>query len=425
MIRARLLILFLAAFYLQGQTPKRLTLAEAEQIALKNHPAIGAGEFSALAMRERIQAAEAARHPLVTANLTGAGAPDNTRIAAGGLNNPAIFSRFATGVSVNQMVLDFGRSSRLIESSRFSSEAETERTKATRQDVRLGVRRAYYAALRSATLVNIAKYTIDARQLIVDQVSALVKAQLKSGLDLSFASTNLAEAKLLLATAENERSAAQAQLSEALGYRNAGPFELVEEPMPPVEPLSITELSEGAMRDRPELSAARLEIESARAFASAEKALRYPQVSAIASAGLIPSRVQSLSNDYAAAGINVSLPFLNGGLFKARQNEAEYRARAAERKTRLLENAIARDVTVALLDANTAAERLTLTTQFIEQASQALELAQSRYDLGLSSIVELSQAQLVKTNAEIQYATARYDYQTRRAILFHHAGLLR
>ena len=128
-------------------------------------------------------------------------------------------------------------------------------------------------------------------------------------------------------------------------------------------------------------------------------------------------------NDYAAVGLNIALPFLNGGLYKARQNQAEFRARAAERRTRQIENAIAREVTVALLDVNTAGERMTLTKQFIDHATQALEVAQARYDLGLSSIVELSQAQLVKTNAEIQFASARYDYQTRRATSFHRAGM--
>ena len=58
-----------------------------------------------------------------------------------------------------------------------------------------------------------------------------------------------------------------------------------------------------------------------------------------------------------------------------------------------------RDVTTAGLSANTASERIRLTRQFIEQAGQALELAQTRYGLGLIWIVELSQAQFTKTNA--------------------------
>jgi outer membrane protein len=425
MIRSLLImIVCVLVFTAYGQDPVRLTLAEAEQMALKNNPAIGAAEFGALATKERIEQAEAARQPFVTANFTGAGAPEDTRLAAGALNNPVIYSRLATGVSISQLLFDFGRTSQIVQGSKYASQADNERTRATKADIILSVRRAYYAALRSKTLVDIAKYTIEGRQLIVDQVAALVKAQLKSGLDLSFASTNLAEAKLLLATAENERLASHAQLAEAMGYANAPIFELAEEPTPNVEPLSITELTQQALQKRPELIAARLDTDSSRSFAAAEKSSRYPSVTATAGAGLIPNRVKSLSNDYAAVGFNISLPFLNGGLFKARQAEAEFRARSAERRVRQIENAIARDVNIALLDVNTAAERITLTRQFIEQAAQAMELAQARYDLGLSSIVELSQAQLVKTNAEIQFASARYDYQTRRSVLFHRAGLL-
>jgi outer membrane protein len=407
------------------QVPQQLTLQEAEALALKNHPAIAAAEFNALASQERIAQSESVRHPFVSANVTGAAAPEESRLAAGGLNNPLVLSRFATGVSVNQLLLDFGRTSRLVQGSRLASLAESEKTKATRADVLLNVQRTYYTALSTKTLVEIAKQTIASRQLLVDQVSALVQAQMKSGLDLSIANTNLAEARLLLSSAENERLSAHAQLAEAVGMSRSVPFELAEEPMPNVEPLSATELNERALRERPEIAAARFEADSLSSVAAAERALRFPSVTASFGAGLIPTRVQALSSDYVAAGLNVTLPFLNGGLYRARRKEAEFRAQSAQRRTRQVENAISREVSVALLNVNTAAERVTLTKQFIEQASQALELAQSRYDLGLSSIVELSQAQLVKTNAEIQHAGARYDYQIRRAVLNHRAGVIR
>ena len=61
----------------------------------------------------------------------------------------------------------------------------------------------------------------------------------------------------------------------------------------------------------------------------------------------------------------------------------------------------------------------------LDQATQALDLAQSRYDLGLSSIVELSQAQLNKTSAEIASAGAKYDYQFQRAVLDYQIGALK
>lgn len=407
---------------LLAASPKRLTLAEAEETAIRNHPAILASRLDASAMRERVNQVRASRYPFVTGNLTAVGAEDDSRIAAGGLNNPIIYSRFATGVSVTQTLLDFGRTSRLVESSRSAAAAGDQRANVSRADVMLAVRRAFYSALRAESVLRVAKATVEARQLVADQVTELVRSKLKSGLDQSFAETNLAEARLLAASADNERKAAYAELSEALGERLDQPVELAEEPPPNLEPLALSELTSKALRDRPDLKATRLESDAARQFASAEHALRLPSVAATMGAGYVPNAGTNLKSDYAAAGLNIALPFLNGGLYKARAAEAQLHAQAVAHRTSELENKIIRDVSKAWLDANTTSERIALTRQFVEQASHALELAQTRYDLGLSSIVELSQAQLVKTNADIQYATATYDYQLRRAILEYTTG---
>jgi len=407
-----------------GQTAAHLTLAEAQQLALRNHPALQAAQFGAQAAGERVSQAEAAKKPFAGASVSGVGAADASRIGAGALNNPIILSRLGAGVSVTQMVTDFGRTDGLIASTKLLAEADAVRVRATRAEILMQVQRAYFSVLRSRTVVAIAKSTVEARQLLVDQVAALVSAQLKSGLDLSVASTNLAEAKLLVSAAENESRAAMAQLGEALGYGDAREFELEEEPMPAALPLTPEELRAQALKDRPELIAGRLDTSASKQMVLAERALKYPTVTAMGAAGVIPVRVSNLSSDYAAAGVNITLPFLNGGLFKARQREAALKASQAEQRVRQMENAVSRDVAVALLDVRMAEERIGLTLQLVAQASQALELAQSRYDLGLSSIVELSQAQLTKTNAEIQNAAARYDYQTRRAILDYRTGKL-
>jgi len=58
----------------------------------------------------------------------------------------------------------------------------------------------------------------------------------------------------------------------------------------------------------------------------------------------------------------------------------------------------------------------------VERSQQALDLARARYDLGLSSIVEFTQAQLALINSEIQLSAARYDVELQRAILSFHAG---
>ena len=139
-------------------------------------------------------------------------------------------------------------------------------------------------------------------------------------------------------------------------------------------------------------------------------------------AGLTPFHEAGIDDRYAAIGVNVTLPLANGGLYAARQAEAEYKAQALEQSVRDLEARVARDVRVAWLAAETSFNRLDLTSQLLNEATDGLDLAQQRYGLGISSIVELTQAQLALTRAQIEQATARYDYETRAAELRFETG---
>ena len=285
--------------------------------------------------------------------------------------------------------------------------------------------RAYFNALRARTLLTVSEQTVAARQLIVDQVTALANSKLKSGLDVSFASVNLAEARIMLAGAKNELNAAYADLSAALGYGDRHTFDLADEPMPPPLTPDVSQLIDEALRQRPEAAALRSGESAALRFARAEKALSYPTLSAVASAGAIPGHEDALRGRYGALGFNVNIPVFNGHLYAARRTEAELKAQAAAKDLKDTENRIARDVNVAWLNADTAFQRLGLTAELLQQAAQALDLAQARYDIGLGSIVELSQAQLNKTAAEISSAAARYEYQLQYAVLDYQTGDLK
>ena len=118
-----------------------------------------------------------------------------------------------------------------------------------------------------------------------------------------------------------------------------------------------------------------------------------------------------ISGWYGAIGVNMSVPVFNGFLFSAQASEAKYRANAATENTRDLRNQVARDVRTAWLAANTAFQRVTVAEQLAKEADLSLNLAQGRYQLGLGSIVELSQAQLQQTDAAIGYVNAQYQYR--------------
>jgi outer membrane protein len=407
-----------------SQTPQSLTLKEAEQIALQNHPAIQAAQDLALAAKQQVREVRSSYYPLASGSLTGVEAENNSRITAGGLNNPIIYDRYANGISVGQLVTDFGRTHELAKSSNLRAQAQEENVATSRASVILAVDQAYFAVLRSQSVLQVAEETVKDRQLVADQVGAMARSQLKSDLDVSFANVDLSQARLLLIQAQNDLQVSFAQLSTALGYADQRIFTLSEEPAPAAALPDVSQSIAQALQDRPELIAERLDVQSVNSYATAERDLFFPTISAVAVTGLTPYRQNTLASRYAAAGFNVNIPIFNGYLFGARKSEAKYRAQAEQQYLRDLQDRVVRDVRAAWLNANSAFQRLSVTKDLLTQATQALNLAQARYNLGLSSIVEFSQAQLNLTQAQIANAGATYDYEAQLSLLNYATGVV-
>lgn len=411
---------------LLGAPGGKLTLREAEELALKNHPALQSAKALEKASLEVPKEVRSRLYPTVAGNVTGAMVNDDTaRIFAGAINAPSLYNHFGTGLSVRQLLTDFGRTRNLTASAQLQAQAQGEATNTTHAGVLLQVDESYYKALRAQAVLRVAQQTVKARQLVADQTATLAQSKLRSELDVTFAKVNLEEAMLLLSSAENEERAAMAELSTALGESGPAEFQLQEEDLPGELPPDSAPLIAEALNQRPEARQAKLQIQAAERFARAERALRYPTLSAGANAGVAPVRPDRFKSEWAAAAVNVEIPVFNGGLFTARRTEAELRTEAARQRGRDIENRIARDVRVAYLSAENAYKRLQLTAQLLEQAGQSLKLAQARYELGLSSIVELSQAQLNVTRAQIAQASAKFDYQAERASLSYQTGALK
>jgi outer membrane protein len=422
---ATFLVAIAAAATAGAQTPPRLTLKDAEQRALSGHPGVIAAQAAAQAVQQTVGEAKSAYWPAVFGSVTGAAAPDNTRITAGALNNPSIFDRFALGVTAAQLVTDFGRTGNLVQTQRLRANAQAQDVTMERATVLLDVDRTYFDTLRAQAVLRVAQQTVDARQLVVDQVNALAQSGLKSGLDLSFARVNLSQAQLLRVQAEGDVQSAFAALNTAMGAPQTSTYALVEEPLAPPASDDASIVIARALNDRPDVAAERLAVQAAAKFVLAERALSFPTVAAVATAGVTPYRDPVLNEHYSAAGFNVTVPVFNGGLYSSRRAEAMYRAQVADGARQDLENRVARDVTMAWVQVRTGYERVDLTDQLLTQAKDALDLAQQRYNMGLSSIVELTQAQLNETEAEIAQATARYDYQSKVSALRFQTGNLR
>jgi outer membrane protein len=407
--------------------PRHLTLEEAETIALAQHPRISVANLTTLAARESTKEVQSAFFPNIygSATAVGTGDPNNTRIAAGGLNNPLIYEREADGVTISQLITDFGRTSELSQSAKLHARAEEMNLEATREQILLEVNNAYFSSLAAQSVVEVAKETVKSRQQVLQQIQTKATYKLKSELEVSFARVDLDQATLLLAKAQSDLKASFAVLSTLLADRQPETFTLADEPLPANITNDVSGLIAQALAQRPDLARLRYQRDAAKEFAKAQGKLLYPTIDALGTAGLIPTGNSHLGPDYAAAGVNLNVPIFTGGLYTARRREAEFQAKAADEILRDEENNIIRDVQVTKFNLEYAYDRLALTQQLLQNANEALDLAQARFKGGISSIIELSQAELNQTSAQIVAAGARYQYQIQRSALDFQLGRLR
>ncbi len=403
---------------------KLLTLQEAEAIGLRNNPQITVGKLRALQSHEFVREAKSALMPQANLSVTAVDSNPGSRIAAGALTNPTIYPRAAFGASVTQLITDFGRTTSLVSSSEFQAKAEDQNAIATQQQIVLAVDEAFYNALETHALLQVAEDTVKTRQTLVDQVQALTNAKLRSELDLSFSKVDLARAKLLLLESDNNYEASVSTLSAILGYPDRQNFKLVEpadqtQAPPALEP---AQLIQRAMQLRPEIQGLQNEVTAAEKFGKAEHDLWWPTVNAAGVVGQAPVRDDHIPSWYGGVGVNINIPVFNGFLFNARAKSADLESEMRRKKLQDLQDNIARDVRNGWLDTQKAYARLSVTQQLREEASLALELAEARYKLGLSSIVEFSQAELQKTDADLQDTDARYQYRLSQIVLEYQMG---
>jgi len=393
-----------------------ITRADAERLALKNNPRITASHLLALAAGQVTRETRSGELPQISAAITAEKAEDGSRIGAGALTDSRLYTHAGTGGSLSQLITDFGHTRDLVATNKLQQKAQDQTALATEQDVLLATDQAFYRLLNAQSLLDVARATVAARGDVQNLISALTKSALKSDLDLNIASADLSQAQLLQLDAENAVDSASAALAAVLAAPADTLYHAVEDPEdtppPPPSPDRSPSINASAQVQRPDLQALRFNAAADQKFASAQQLQHLPTISALAMGGITPVAPDGIfvPNWYAAGGVNLTFPLFTGFRIDAQVQEARLRQKAAEKQAQDLSDTIARDVRVAVLSAQTAFRRIGVADQFRKQTAQALALAQTRYKLGLSSIVELSQAQLQSTQAAVAAVNARYDY---------------
>jgi outer membrane protein len=393
-----------------------ITRLEADQLALKNNPRITANHLLALAAGQVTRETRSGELPQIAGALTAAKAEDGSRIGSGGLTDSRLYTHAGAGGTLTQLITDFGHTRDLVATNRLQQKAQDQTTLATQQDVLLATDEAFYRLLDAQSLLNVAKATVQARGDVQRLTGALTKSALKSDLDLNIASADLSQAQLLQLDAENAVGSASAALAALLAAPQDTLYQAVEDATtalpPPPDTGTSASLNAAAQAQRPDLQSLRLSAQAYQKLARAQQLQNLPTLSVMAIGGITPVSPDGIfvPHWYAAGGVNLSLPIFTGFRISAQVEEARLRENAIKKQAQALSDTVARDVRVSVLNSQTAFRRIGVAEQFRNQTAQALALAQTRYKLGLSSIVELSQAQLQSTQAAVSAVNARYDY---------------
>ncbi len=408
-----------------GEHP-RLTQADAEKLAIKNNPRVSVARLFALAQHQVVRETRSTELPTGIASITAEDAEDASRISAGSLTASRLFEHAGAGGGFTQLITDFGKTSNLVASSKLQEKAQNANVLATAEDIILATDQAFFNALQAQALLKVAQQNVSTRQTTETQVSELTKNKLKSILDLSFADVSLSQAKLLLLDAENNVDSTMAALDSVLGLDHQVLYTLdIGGETPQAPPADADQLVQLALQQRPDLQAMTYNQQAAVKFSHAQRDQMLPTISAAGTAGSVPIRPAAyyLSNWWGGIGVNINIPVFNGFLYSAQAKEASIRAQAASEQSRDLRDRIVRDVRTAWLAANTAYQRVAVSEELLKEANLALSLAQTRYQLGLSSIVELSQAQYQQTDAAIGNTDAQYQYRLALATLNYQIGV--
>ncbi|MHB8066837.1 MAG: TolC family protein [Desulfobaccales bacterium] len=408
----------------------RLSLQQAMEIALKEHPSLKESKEKVNAAKYQIGSARAAYLPQVTYTnnvywgnafpaTSGAvsGGPPGLGSSLGGSTTDFYVNRF----SLSQLLYDFGKTPGQINQSRANFHQTEEDYAGNRQQVVLDARTAYFGYLAAQRARKVTEETVRQNQELVKQAQGFYTVGLKAKIDVTKAEANLYNAEADLIKAKNAVDLTKVSLMTAMGLRTF-PFEGVEDVMEVTpQPQSLAELKAQALNRRPEILKNRYQQDFNKAAYQVARAGWFPTVSSLAAYGWsapnAPFGSSSFDNKSWWVGAGVTLPLFDGLLTYHNVKTANANSRATLADAELLSQNINKDVEQRYLDLTAAWQLIRATKKALEAARENYRLAQGRYQVGVGSIIEVTDAQVQFFQADLKFVQALYDYRVAEAQL--------
>jgi outer membrane protein len=398
---------------------KPLSLKECVALALRFNPALRSNLATVDAQKARVEQALSAYYPQISLNTAYNWNTFNFVSLGGAVRsytyNWTFIDVFSVGPTLNQTIYDFGRTSNSVKINRENVAASEQDLVTTRQTVILNVQQAYFGILQGQRLAEVAKDVVTQTQQHLDQAKGFYQAGTRPKIDVTKAEVDLANAQLALIQANNNLAVAQVTLNNAIGFTQTLTF--------PVEDIlgftpreyRLEEIVKTAYDQRPEILQIKAKQRSQEAAVDLARSSYYPILSGNAQYLM---RGYHMPNDMTwdmFFGAVLTIPIFSG--FSSPNQVAEQRAnlRNLISQEESLKLNIRLEAEQAYLSQKQSAEQVRVTEKAVGQAQENYDLASGRYQVGVGSPLEITDAEVQLANAKANYIQALYNYKVAEA----------
>jgi outer membrane protein len=394
------------------QTPT-LTLNRCIDIALKNNPTIRASLYGVDVSQSRVGEARSNYYPQLSASAA------YTRI--GPVSGPTVtfgssvaYNQYTSGVSLNQNLLDFGKTSQQVDISKYNLESSRSDLNTTEDTVILSVKQAYYGVLQTRRNRDVAADVLKQFQLHLDQAKGFYDVGTKARIDVIKAEVDLSNAKLSLINAENALKIAWVTLSNVMGTPDAPEYSIEDNLSFQQYAITLEDAKARAFENRSDLQSIIAKRQAAETNIGLARSGYYPVLSGFANYNWAGETTSTLDHSW-NAGVLLTVPLFSGFLTVHQAAEAKsnlYILKANEESLRLQ---IQLDVRQAYLNLQAAEASIATAELAAAQAKENLDLANGRYAAGVGSPIEVSDAFATYVTAQANYTSALSNYKIAQA----------
>ena len=422
---------------------KQLSMDEAVKIALKESPVVHGAVAEVSAACARLRAAKADRLPMVSANGFASDGNTSSIVASPAVVGPAMTTGIPSGrfsdanVMLMLPVFTGGRLNAMVANAKANRGAAQAEAEGVRQDVAIMTRNAYRAVIARRSVADVAdtvlkrnqeRLRFDSERLKQEQIPAYTihrdEAEVAASLqDVTNAKRDIEIALIDLRTVMGVHPSSAIVIEGTLTYENSDGLinSLLAADKASGVKSGVDGLLRVAERNRPELSVAGFNVEGSKASRSAAVGDFNPQVSLFASGDLMKEESMP-SRGGATIGVMASIPIFTGGLRSARVDEARAMLQKQEAERQQIAQQVAREVQSALVGLRASEQNISTAESALVAARSESKASEKRYEVGMSTVVDVLDSSAAMTRAENNVIQALYDYNAAKDQLVRSVG---